>query len=354
MDWYKRVQTSVLSWAHGTPLPQGDSHASVNFQSWHYFDPDGQQWAPSRADANSSNGGIQGRDNDAPELLTLLTWNIDATSARTEDRVTEIVTYTSQVHPKVDIIFLQEVSRPALEQILKDERIRRFWFSSECDDGAWGNQSFATMTLLSRQRFVSTSSEATLGKARLGPIWRVSYPSRFGRDALCCDVFAPSLNSPHSLTRMRLINVHLDSLPINPSHRPQQVSIISKFLRSAGRGLAAGDFNPVLEEDATLLERNGLTDAWSALYPEQPGYTWGTDGKQPFPANRLDKVALFGLRPHNIKVVEAKRLNNLEAQPTSQVDTNQPEGQPSEDLENNPPLSDHHALLCSFALVGSN
>lgn len=344
MDWYNRIQTSVLSWTHGTPLPPGDSQASVNFQSWHYFDPDGQQWAPDPAGSNTSNDGIQGRDKDAPQLLTLLTWNIDATSARTEDRVTEIVTYTSQLHPKVDIIFLQEVSRPALQQILKDERIRGSWFSSECDDRAWGNQSFATMTLLSRQRFASNDSEATLGKPRLGPIWRVSYPSRFGRDALCCDIFASSTLNPHSPTRMRLINVHLDSLPINPSLRPQQVSIISRFLRSAGCGLAAGDFNPVLEEDATLMEGNGLIDAWAALHPEQPGYTWGTDGEQPFPPNRLDKIALFRLRPREIRVVEAKRLDNLGAQLAAQVDTSRPD---------NLPLSDHHALFCSFAIVDS-
>jgi tyrosyl-DNA phosphodiesterase 2 len=336
MDWYERARTSALSRIHGTPLPRGDTQARVVFQSWHYFDPDGHQWTPARA-TSTDDDGILSRDNDAPPLLTLLTWNIDATSARAEERVSELVAYaTTQLHPEVDIIFFQEVSRPALQQILKDDRIRGSWFSSECDDRAWGNQSFATMTLLSRKRFASVDSQTTPCSARLGPIWRVSYPSRFGRDALCCDIFTLSPNNSSTrLTRTRLINIHLDSLPINPSCRPQQVSIISTFLRSADHGLAAGDFNPVLEEDATLLEKNGLTDAWEAVYPEQPGYTWGTDGEQPFPPNRLDKVALLGLRPHEIKIVEAKRLSSLEGEVT--------------DLENNPPWSDHHALLCSFA-----
>ena len=168
----------------------------------------------------------------------------------------------------------------------------------------------------------------------VGPVWRASFPSRFGRDALCCDIFTPSPNSFTRLTRTRLINVHLDSLPISPSYRPRQVSIISRFLRSAGRGLAAGDFNPVLEEDASLVERHGLIDAWEAVHPGQPGCTWGTDGKQAYPPTRLDKAVLFELRPHDIKVVEAKRLSNADGQAT--------------DSENNSPWSDHHGLLCSF------
>ncbi|KAE8152852.1 Endonuclease/exonuclease/phosphatase [Aspergillus avenaceus] len=307
MNFYARVRTSLLSWMHETPLPTTDSHTSLKFQSWHHFHQDLQQWVP------ATNNDLQQATpalNTSPNL-TLLTWNIDATSPRTEDRVTEIITFITQLDPQVHVIFFQEVSKTALHQILKDNRIQESWVSSERDDTAWGKQSFATMTLLSKSHFA------------LGPIWRVTYPSHFGRDALCCDVFVPSCGRH---TRVRLVNVHLDSLPMRPSHRPRQISIVSSFLRIAGRGLVAGDFNPVLDEDATLPESNSLTDVWVALRPEDPGFTWGTDGEQPFPPNRMDKVAIVGLEPFGIRTLEPKRLGI------------------------NSPWSDHHALLCSFGI----
>ncbi|KAJ5463201.1 Endonuclease/exonuclease/phosphatase [Penicillium sp. IBT 31633x] len=335
MNFFGRARTNILSWTHKTPLPPSDQSYS-RFQSWHYFGP-AQQWIATRPDNTSdpANPTKQGNTSN----LVLLTWNIDATSSRAQERVTEIVTFLTGLDPKVDIIFLQEVSRPALQQILNDDRIRESWFSSERDDTAWGKQSFASMTLVSKACF-ALDSDPGMSNATLGPIWRVKYPSHFDRDALCCDIFAPSSSEPDSpSTRIRLVNVHLDSLPMKPSHRPRQISIISSFLYTAGRGLVAGDFNPVLEGDASLIEENGLTDAWTCLHPEEPGYTWGVDGEQPFPPNRLDKVAVLGLAPHNIKVLEPKRLSSLDGS-TSQHN----------DRTDEIPWSDHHALVCSFGL----
>jgi len=42
------------------------------------------------------------------------------------------------------------------------------------------------MTLVSGSRLTDPQNAA------LGPIWRVKYPSRFERDALCCDILLPS------------------------------------------------------------------------------------------------------------------------------------------------------------------
>lgn len=88
--------------------------------------------------------------------------------------------------------------------------------------------------------------------------------------------------------RIRLASVHLDSLPIQPSQRPQQLSIIASYLYLAGRGVVVGDFNPVIPEVNAIISSNGLVDAWPQLYPTDPGFTLGTDGNGPFPANRLD------------------------------------------------------------------
>ncbi|KAI1109962.1 hypothetical protein F5Y14DRAFT_430735 [Nemania sp. NC0429] len=94
---------------------------------------------------------------------------------------------------------------------------------------------------------------------------RVRYPSRFGRDALCCDIFVPAVGTTSSHVasqhiRIRLINVHLDSLPIQPSRRPRQVAIVASLLRSAGRGIIAGEINSILPEDDALVKGNGLRD----------------------------------------------------------------------------------------------
>ncbi|KAJ5806868.1 hypothetical protein N7474_010460 [Penicillium riverlandense] len=273
MNIYARAQSNVLPWIRDTPLPTTSPEAYPRFQSWHHFHHSTQGWVPIRTSDNTSNspGNLpeQPSSSDGPCHLVNLTWNIDAGSACARERARDIVTYLTQLDPKVDIIFIQEVSKSALSQILMDDRIRGSWFSSEGDEAAWGTQRFSMMTLLSKTRFAPSDDASN---AVLGPIWRVRYPSRYGRDALCCDIFIPSLEES-SATRIRLVNVHLDSLPIQPSCRPQQLSIVSPFLRSAGRGLVAGDFNQVLDEDATLLEKNGLVDAWTTLHPEEPGYT---------------------------------------------------------------------------------
>ncbi|KAF4966046.1 hypothetical protein FSARC_6246 [Fusarium sarcochroum] len=180
------------------------------------------------------------------------------------------------------------------------------------------------MMLLSKDRFTSSD---------LGPSWRVKFPSRFDRDALCCDIFVPSLSSPHNSTKtsqLRLVNVHLDSLPIQPSKRPEQLSIVAELLREAGQGLVAGDFNPVLPEDDALVQGNGLVDAWVELHKTKPGFTWGVDGKQKFPAGRLDKVAMLGLRPVDIEVLHPDTIQGDDGQVVS--------------------WSDHSGLKCTFDL----
>jgi len=161
------------------------------------------------------------------------------------------------------------------------------------------------MTLVSGSRLTDPQNAA------LGPIWRVKYPSRFERDALCCDILLPSHEPAKKPPRVRLTNVHLDSLPINPSLRPRQLSIITSYLRATGHGLVAGDFNPVLPDDDMLVSVNGLLDVWNELHPSEAGFTWGADGDQPFPPNRLDKVAVVGLKPCGIIIIAPSDIGRL-------------------------------------------
>ncbi|KAJ5686541.1 hypothetical protein N7536_009160 [Penicillium majusculum] len=342
MDIYAHVRTSLMSWKNNTPLPI-DMPADPKFQSWHQFNPNSQQWNPVIANENTE---PPHTTDETSSDLVLLTWNIDALSEKTQERVTEILKFIIQLDTNVDIIFLQEVSQRALRLILSHERIRESWFSTEHENTSC-RHSFTTMTLVSKTRFGSRHS-SEINRFALGPVWRVAFPSHFGRDVLFCDLFVPSSTDPASTTRVRLANVHLDSLPLRPSHRPRQLSIVSSFLRSAGCGLIAGDFNPVLDEDAALVETNGLTDAWMALRSEEPGYTWGADGKQRFPPNRMDKIAMLGLKARGIDILEARRVGELEGRQDTQIDMNIPEDQQTEPTA--ALWSDHHGLLCYFGL----
>lgn len=168
-----------------------------------------------------------------------------------------------------------------------------------------------------------------------GPIWRVSYPSYFNRDALFCDLFLPLPAGHEESIRVRLANVHLDSLAFQPSCRPQQLRILASYLRTAGRGVVAGDFNPVLPEDESLVEGNGLVDVWMVVRPEEDGFTWGTDGKQRYPPRRMDKVVGMGMEGRWMRVLEAGRVRVGG----------------DELMEGLCPLwSDHHGLVCCFGV----
>ncbi|KAG6006037.1 hypothetical protein E4U54_000246 [Claviceps lovelessii] len=315
------------------PLPEKLENTSPIFQPWHHFDVSHERWTCIHAaepyEHTSTNASQreepESRDNSAAEAaaaaaaaaancpsFSLVTWNVDSASAAPVERIGAVLCTITESTPPVDVIFLQQVSRDALRHILGDARIRQFWYPSECDDTQWQGQLFATMTLLSKRRFGHGDGAGRAACGTLGPLWRLEYPSRFGRDALCCDVFVASTTGQSSVSgqaRVRLINVQLDSLPTKPSKRPQHIATVASLLRSAGRGVAAGDFNPVLPEDGTLVADNHLVDAWLHWMDKDPGFTWGIDGQAPFPPCRLDKVVMPGLRPHSIELMHPGKIH---------------------------------------------
>ncbi|KAK4209123.1 tyrosyl-DNA phosphodiesterase 2 [Rhypophila decipiens] len=331
-DW--RQRSSLLNEPDATAIPQ----------SWHQFDQQQTDWisiTPSKP-ANLSGTGndnketeseITDRANTIP--LTLMTWNVDAMADYPERRMLEVLSAFRNQSPQPNILFFQEVPKSALASILGHSWIRNDWYSSERDATQWSGQQFATITLLSKQTFNHHGDD--LSKARIGQIWRVKYPSRFGRDALCCHMFVPPLG-----VRVRLVNVHLDSLPIQPSLRPRQLAIIANMLHAAGRGVVAGDFNPVLPGDDDLVSANRLVDVWTELHQTE-GFTWGIDGQQPFPPARLDKFAMVGLKATAIDIIHPGVLSNPG------------EGDKDQDLKDGlvpgVPWSDHSGLRCSFSLV---
>lgn len=333
---FSRLRNRTLRWWYDVPLPACVADASPIFQPWYIFDSSVNKWVAFNSTSgltgtgyNPSNGG----------KFVLVTWNVDATSPAPEARISALISHIQSLVTPADIIFLQEVSRSALLALLEMPWLRGHWYSSEADTTNWGKQSFASITLVSRSRLTDPQNAA------LGPIWRVKYPSRFERDALCCDILLPSHGPAKNPLRVRLANVHLDSLPINPSLRPRQLSIITSYLRATGHGLVAGDFNPVLPDDDMLVSANGLLDVWNELYPSEAGFTWGADGDQPFPPNRLDKVALVGLKPCGIKIIAPGDIGQAGTSKLRQEEEDQ-----KHDHNSLLKWSDHSGLVCSFAL----
>jgi len=316
----------------------------VNLQPWHEFDEAKGSWAQLGTDSQpaSSDDPVEpDSSSKQTSTLSLVTWNVDAFTDEHEDRMAGILSAIRNQASLPDVLFFQEVSIHALYFLLSDSWIRSNWYSSEADLTHWAFQSFATMILLSKHAFTASSSDTT--KYRMGRVWRVEFPSMYGRDALCCDVHLPTTDTP-----VRLITVHLDSLAMKPSLRPRQLAIVSGMLHRTGRGLVAGDFNPVLPEDHGLVAENGLVDAWTELRPGEGGYTWGVDGKAPFPPSRLDKVAMVGLKARDIEIMHPGLLPRPSVIPDFTTGTVVPprSSGPSQGI----PWSDHSGLKCTLEI----
>jgi tyrosyl-DNA phosphodiesterase 2 len=243
------------------------------------------------------------------QSLSLTSWNIQASQSNPAARSKLILDHILKGPKFSDIIHLQEVTPSARKSLLDDPRVRSGFLTTDAeDDRSFKGLPFATMTLLSSQRFGSPlldeESEGG-GKLMLDSVFRMELPGRYRRDALCVEIAAPA----ESGAVFRLLNVHLDSLD---SHfrRVLQVWELADLLREprCRGGIIAGDFNAILPEDHRLVDEHKLLDAWVALHGSTglDGATWGVGvelegGLKP---GRLDKVAMLGLKPDEIEVLQ--------------------------------------------------
>lgn len=248
--------------------------------------------------------------------LVLTTWNIDAFSSRPIARAKHILGSILEDAKRSDIVFLQEVTSEVRSSILDDANVREAFLVTDADDQtSFEGVPFATMTLLSRKRFAfdleSKQEEDGVERApkfMLGPVTRVKFPSKYGRCVLSVDIISPSTPSTPG-TVCRIINVHLDSLGDTLPYRTEQMSIVANLLREpeCGGGLVAGDFNAISPEDHTLLDKNGLVDAWLALHEKEEldGATWGVGVELPggLRPGRLDKVAMLGVEAKEMEIL---------------------------------------------------
>lgn len=162
---------------------------------------------------------------DWPEGLILQGASIHMSPTATQGMVTDYLDRASRLYTDLDIIIVKDVPYRGMVALLRDERIRRFWFTSECH--ARRSRSVNAI-LISRQRSGLASSGMTRVDPKLiGQPWRISYRG-YANGALCCDMFTEEGE------RARLINAQVDSL-LNGMHCRQQheLPIITRCLHDA-------------------------------------------------------------------------------------------------------------------------
>lgn len=257
------------------------------------------------------------------QSLCLTSWNIWASQSGSVARSKLILDHILKGPKFSDIIHLQEVNSRARQSLLDDPRVRSGFLTTDAEDNtSFKGLPFATMTLLSNKRFGSPLLDEEGeggGKLMVDSVFRMELPSRFRRDALCVNIAAPAASD----AVFRLLNVHLDSLNSH-SQRALQIQTLAGVLRESGckGGIIAGDFNAIFPEDHKLVDEYELLDAWVALHGSTgpDGVTWGVGVK----TKRLDKVAMLGLKPDEIEVLQPGLI------------------------EPNRPWSDHCGLRCTF------
>ena len=194
MSFFNQLKNRTLGWWHDVPIPPHENDAAPTFQAWHRYNPLRTKWDSTSSNTSAETG--PGKDGSASKdtKFVLATWNVDAAALAPEARISALISHIQNMDGQPDIIFLQEVSHPALSRLLELTWIREFWYSSEADTTNWGTWPFTNITLISKERFNMKPNPATKKNdmAGLDRVWRVKYPSRFGRDALCCDILLPS------------------------------------------------------------------------------------------------------------------------------------------------------------------
>ena len=110
------------------------------------------------------------------------------------------------------------------------------------------------------------------------------------------------------------ISIYLDSLWDTLHYHTQQMEILANVLRKpgCGGGIIAGDFNAIRPEDDELIDKNGLIDAWVALYGREGpnGATWvaGVERRDGLWPGRLHKITMVGLKAEEMKVLRTSMI----------------------------------------------
>ena len=211
--------------------------------------------------------------------------------------------------------------------------------------GAW--YGYGTVTLVARSTMLTASACVHFGE------------SEMGRNALVTDVLFAGAE-PNARV-VRVVNTHLESLPVGAQRRAVQLGTIARLLRWAGGGtesvavggIVGGDMNAIVRSDGMIPEQNGLVDAWEERRrwdrrgvpvgleggdgdgdgeedEDEDGVTWGHQPPSEFPPGRLDKILYTDSDAFEVKDIRKLAIGLQTPTPEGRIDW----------------VSDHYALLC--------
>lgn len=248
---------------------------------------------------------------DQPSSVRIITWNVDFQNHYPNERMLSVLRHIEKDvldckegdEPEPSCILLQEVHFRALKTILDDEWVRENYIVTPIARSKWpightdGESSiYGNVTLVTRSLNVEGAQLLEFGL------------STMQRTGLMVDI---TLSTPGPESRnvsIRIINTHLESLPVGAIARPLQLSLLAGFLKmeKIDGGLVAGDMNTILPEDSTITVDAGLRDAWRKGNKTEKGFTWGYQGGGNFPTARLDRVCYLPKKCY--KVDEPQRI----------------------------------------------
>jgi tyrosyl-DNA phosphodiesterase 2 len=228
-----------------------------------------------------------------PELIRLISWNIDILVEFAEERMRaaleylDILTSSTPVDIPV-IVFLQEMGQSDLEQIRNSTWVRQRFNITDITHQNWLSPLYGTTVLVDR-------------RLQIKSVFRIPWISKFDRDGLFVDIALSSLKEETKV--LRLCNTHLESLVADPPVRPLQIAAAAPYLQKpdVACALLAGDLNAIQPFDRSLHTENGLKDTYLELggkEDSEEGYTWGQQApqwmKDKFGCSRMDKILFRG------------------------------------------------------------
>jgi tyrosyl-DNA phosphodiesterase 2 len=240
-----------------------------------------------------------------PSSIKIVTWNIDFQNAYVEERLSAILRHLETAvfkcqpdeAPEPCCIMLQEVHRDAFPCLLEDPWVRDNFVVTPVNNDKWPDPVYGNVTLVSRSLAVTQAHIVKFGH------------SSMGRTGVMVDIKFSKPSAAAEEITLRLINTHLESLPVGAEYRPIQLGCLASFLKGKEGikgGVIVGDMNAIGPSDADLAIDAGLKDAWKRGDRDESGFTWGYQGGGNFPAARLDRV--FFLPRKGYKVDEPKPI----------------------------------------------
>ncbi|KAJ7274384.1 Endonuclease/exonuclease/phosphatase [Mycena haematopus] len=272
---------------------------------WHRITPD-----ENKARSNDE-------DDVPPSMIQLVSWNVSFDESFCAKRMETTLRHLEQdvfkcrdgEAPEPCVVLLQEVhAMHGLDVLLRDKWVREHFFVTPADVDKWPkNALYGNVTLVEKSIPVVDAHILEFGL------------SHMQRTGLIVDIALGAPKPRDYDVVLRIINTHLESLPGGNDIRPEQLKLLTKFLKVSHAGLPwldslrreqgpgvrggiiGGDMNPIGPRDAAEPGALGLRDAWGKGDSDERGFTWGEQPRNQFPAARFDKILYLPRRGYRVE-----------------------------------------------------